>query len=415
MAVKSRSTVLFQEAEDVGEHLEIGDGLLSVNGGPGVVVQQRWIVERVSQDVDGLQRITWRNGNFGSSNLSRAIGATLSPGFNVYSTSNDTLNHSLETPLYRSYHGDVFEASQYLPAVHEEIYSHLKPEKCDIDIRLEENRTVVAQWCLLPENETVTFKKEDYVDACEVGLFYLDTRDDVDVNVSGLRCKWRSDGELENCQKTTLFYKTSHVPSSGIEAPTIELETPVGLHPKVLIDLRNSSKSQNCGYYMSLQLPIDLFVDKFQSSPLFLYGEHDLELPEYKLREESWGSESLFELEAGIVNEVTLHSRYVEPVAGNESKAVTFSPLLFKACDSDDKDITENPFYSRGLGFESFFTPNTIFAAFDSPVIEVAIPRLDTGHYEATKLTTLAFLLISLMYLLSKIILKPRSRRHAAT
>lgn len=414
MGVKSRFTVVFQDAEEVGERLEFSDDGLTVRGGPDVVVQQRWIVESEDKGIEGVRRVTWSNGGVEGSKLARMVSATLSPGFNVYSTEDGQLSQSFETPFYRSYHSAVPRIREYVPVELEEILARLDPERCDIDVRISGNRTEIAQWCLLQDKEKISFEKEPGTDACEAGLFYLDTRDSVDVNLSGLRCKWGDDGLMQKCQKTTLFYKTAHIPPRTLEHPAVELETPVGLHPKILIDLRDLPRSQGCGYFLHLKLPVDLFVDRFQSSPLFLYGAQDLELPEYKLREETWGSESLFELEAEQLNDITLHSRYVEPIAGNRSKTVQFTPLLFRACDSDEKNLMENPFYSRGLGYESFFTPNTIFETFPSSVLEVTIPRPDTTHYENTKLATLTCLLLSLVYILLKIVVKPRSKRHTA-
>ncbi|QLQ78682.1 hypothetical protein HG537_0B00320 [Torulaspora globosa] len=414
MGVKSRFTVVFEEAEDVGERLEALGDELRVRGGSDVVVQQRWVIDSLEPGIDGERRVTWSSGGIEGSKLARVVSATLSPGFNVYSTEIGQLSRSFETPFYQLYHSRDPQFREYVPVDLAGIWSRLDPGKCDIEVKMSGNRTEIAQWCLLRDNENITFRKEPDIDACEAGIFYLDTRDSIDVNLSGLRCKWSDDGVLQKCQKTTLFYKTSHFPFRSLDQPTVELETPVGLHPKMFIDLTNSHASEKCGYFLHLTLPVDLFVDRFQSSPLFLYGAQDLELPEYKLRNETWGSESLFELDAEQLNEITLHSRYVEPVAGNQSKTVDFTPLLFRACDSDEKTLLENPFYSRGLGYESFFTPNTIFGAFPLRSLEVTIPRPDTAHYETTKLVTLTCLLVSLVYILLKIIVKPRSGRHTA-
>lgn len=413
MAVKSRFTAVFQDAEHVGESSDISDDQIIVKGGPNVVTQERWVWDSRIQEHGGPMRITWKIGDYERSNLSRLVGAALSPGLNVYSLSDEPLRRSLETPFYKSFHSAIFDIEEYFPPGSQDLFRFLRPDKCDVDIKITANRIEVAQWCLLPSNETLTFRKEEGIDACEVGLFYLDTRDHIDVNLSGLRCKWGPNDKVDNCQKTTLFYKTSHIESGPLKHPVVKLETPVGLHPKMLVDLRNFPTSEKCEYFTYLQLPVDLFIDRFQSSPVFLYGEHDLELPEYKLRDKSWGSEALFRLDAGIVNEVPLHSRYVEPVKGNESKIVTFTPLTFQACDSNDSDITQNPFYSRGPGYESFFTSDTIFSVLDSTNLEVAIPKPDVTNYEATKLVTLACLLLSLVYIWTKVIVRPRSERNA--
>ncbi|CCE91578.1 Pbn1p TDEL_0C06890 [Torulaspora delbrueckii] len=414
MTAKSRFTVLFEEAEDVGNHLRTDDYSLTVDGGPTAITQHRWTWGNASDDNDDITRITWRAGKLRTSNLSEVISSVLSPGFNVYKSLGEPLEKSVDTPLFKSFHSESFDIDSFLPVDSEARSLPWNAEDCDLDIRLRSNYTEVAQWCPLHENETVTFKRETGIDSSQAGLFYLDSRDDTLVNLSGLTCKWNASGNIEKCQKTTLFYKTPHMPTVSLETAVVELETPVGLHPKLMVNLTSAKATDKCEYYMLLQLPVDVFVDKYQSTPLFVFGEHDLELPEYKLRDKSWGSESLFRMEPGMLNELTLHSRYVEPVVGEEAKIISFTPVVFQACDSDQEDLLRNPFYSKGMGYESYFTPNTVFTHFNSQTLEVPIPKPDLLYYDATKFATLACLLVSMIYILSKVVGKPRSRRHSA-
>lgn len=413
MGVKSRFTVLFEDAEDIGDHLRTDEGSLTVDGGANVVVQQRWIWDDTEGGSGDTARITWRAGGVSNLEVSEIINAVLSPGFNVYRTSEEQLERSVDTPLFKVFHSEEFDIDRFLPEDSGARSLKWDAEHCDLDVRLGENYTEVVKWCPLGQNETLTFKKEHGIDSSQAGLFYVDTRDEALVNLSGMTCKWNATDDIEKCQKTTLFYKAAHLPTVSSESPVVELETPVGLHPKLLVNLTSAEKIDKCDYYLYLQLPVDLFVDKYQSTPLFVFGEHDLELPEYKLRDKTWGSEALFKAEPGELNEFTLHSRYVEPVEGQEPKVVAFTPEVFKACDTEHDDVVKNPFYSKGLGYESYFTPNTVFTHFRSQTLEVPIPKPDVEYYTATTFVTLSCLVVSMIYLIAKLVTKPRFRRHS--
>lgn len=46
MVTRHRVTVLYNAPEDIGSHMSQNDTHLTVQGGPGVVLQQRWLLER---------------------------------------------------------------------------------------------------------------------------------------------------------------------------------------------------------------------------------------------------------------------------------------------------------------------------------------------------------------------------------
>lgn len=242
----------------------------------------------------------------------------------------------------------------------------------------------------------------------------MDASDESDVDIGGIRCNWRmDDGKMERCQKTSLLYKQGHIAYNHSTTTTsLYLNEPIGLHPKIMIDLTDFEERPKCMYLMHLQLPLELFIDKFQSSPLLLFGEDDLELPEYSLRDKAWGSESIFELKAGTMNEVTLHTRYIEPSNNKGDKLeVSFDPEVILACDTGDNKVSRNPFYKKGLGYESLFTDDTTFRHLNSTTLLVPIPRPDTKDYSKIKNGTLLCLLISIIYIFSKVFGNNKKKR----
>lgn len=411
MVVKSRLTVLFEEAEDVGKHLQSDDHSLTVKGGPNILVQKRWIWGNAESQDEDNKRITWSAGKVSNSTLAEVINCVLSPGFNVYTAPGEPLEKGVDAAVFNSYHDDTFQIDKFLPPDSEARNLVWGSEYCDLDIRLRNNYTEVTQWCPLSGNSTVKFEKEEGVDSHQAGLFYLDTQDDNLINLSGITCKTNSNGSIEKCQKTSLFYKAAHISAQNPGNSVVELEVPTGLHPKLLVNLTNVEQKDKCEYYAYLQLPVGLFVDKYQSSPLFVLGEHDLELPEYKLRDNIWGSESLFYLNPGEVNEITLHSRYAEPVLGSDPSKIAFTPMVLQACDGGDTEVERNPFYSKGAGYEAFFTGDTVFTHFNSKTLEVSIPKPDVAHYNTTKYATLACLLLATVYLIVKVFRQPIPKR----
>ncbi|CAI4037544.1 hypothetical protein SMKI_03G0170 [Saccharomyces mikatae IFO 1815] len=404
MVTRHRVTVLYNAPEDIGSHMSQNDTHLTVKGGVGVVLQQRWLLEGTRSIDKSFKRITWRPRKDLTRDLS-VIENELSTGFSVYSNSTEVPEKFISNPVYHSFHSEKFDIEQHLPP---ELNLDLvwNPEDFTYDITVEPSQIQIVEYRPLKQGEKFTIGKVDD-EKLEMGVFFVDYSDENDVDIGGVRCNWRmEDGELEKCQKTSLLYKQGHIAYNHSTATTpLYLKQPIGLHPTVVIDLTDYEERPQCMYLMHLQLPLELFVDKFQSSPLLIFGEDDLELPEYSLRDNAWGSESIFELKAGTVNEVTLHSRYIEPSGkeGDEFK-VAFDPEVILACDTGDDRVSRNPFYKKGLGYESLFTDDTSFRHLNTTTLLVPIPRPNTNDYSKVKNATLLCLLISIIYIFSKVI-----------
>ncbi|CDF91845.1 ZYBA0S14-02520g1_1 [Zygosaccharomyces bailii CLIB 213] len=408
MVVKSRLSVLVGAEENVEGYTSNNGTHLVVQGGKNVAVQQKWVIGlAASPDVSARKRSrsgirsTWKCGRSGGRN------AIWEPffvdGFNVYydDGANDSKSaNAIKTPRYSYKHGPLFEKPSASAGL------DLDPASCDIEVLEQEDHTVITQWCALEPGESMAYTKEPGVEKAEAGVFYVDFSDIEDVGLSGLTCTWGSaqDGgsaEIDKCRETMFVYKPAH--TEAYASRVARLEEPVGLHPKVLIDLSHFENQKQCEYFMYTVLPRDLFVDKFQSAPLFVFGEHDLEQPEYNLPTNAWGSEAMFRLEPGQLNGITFHSRYVEPVEQGGYKDVSFRPLVFKACDTGNDKIEKNSFYSKGLGYEAYFTKDTIFHHIDSPKLHVQIPRANLNDYGPTQLITLVCVVFSVVYILSKL------------
>lgn len=403
MVTRHRVTVLYNAPEDIGNHINQNDTHLTVRGGAGVVLQQRWLLERTESMDESFTRITWRPRADLTRDLS-VIENELSAGFSVYSNSSKVPERFISNPVYNSFHSEKFDIEQHLPP---EVDLNLpwNSEDFTYDITVEPSQIQIVEYRLLKQGEEFTIGKVKD-EKLEVGIFFVDASDESDVDIGGIRCNWRmDDGKLERCQKTSLLYKQGHIAYNHSQTTTsVYLNQPVGLHPKIMIDLTGFEERPQCMYLMHLQLPLELFVDKFQSSPLLLFGEEDLELPEYSLRDKAWGSESIFELKAGTMNEVTLHSRYIEPSNGEGDRfEVAFDPEVILACDTGDNKVSRNPFYKKGLGYESLFTDDTTFRHLNSTTLLVPIPRPDTNDYSKIKNGTLLCLLISIIYIFSKV------------
>ncbi|AHY79637.1 AQG_2a_G0005360.mRNA.1.CDS.1 [Saccharomyces cerevisiae] len=411
MVTRHRVTVLYNAPEDIGNHMRQNDTHLTVRGGSGVVLQQRWLLERTGSLDKSFTRITWRP----RADLARSLSVIeneLSAGFSVYSNSSDVPERFITNPVYNSFHSEKFDIEQYLPP---EVDLNLSwnPEDFTYDISVEPTQIQIVEYRLLKQGEEFTIARVKD-EKLEVGVFFVDASDESDVDIGGIRCNWRmDDGKMERCQKTSLLYKQGHIAYNHSTTTTsLYLNEPIGLHPKIMIDLTDFEERPKCMYLMHLQLPLELFIDKFQSSPLLLFGEDDLELPEYSLRDKAWGSESIFELKAGTMNEVTLHTRYIEPSNNKGDKLeVSFDPEVILACDTGDNKVSRNPFYKKGLGYESLFTDDTTFHHLNSTTLLVPIPRPDTKDYSKIKNGTLLCLLISIIYIFSKVFGNNKKKR----
>ncbi|KAI4131165.1 MAG: hypothetical protein LQ338_001370 [Usnochroma carphineum] len=177
-------------------------------------------------------------------------------------------------------------------------------------------------------------------------------------------------------------------PASGSTFLTT-FPSPTGLHPTLRLTFPSSSISPPtpaCALHTYLTLPSSLFVDKYQfSSPNFLAsknlrairalsGETDLEAPNWVIGK--WGSAILLELAPPVLDrfrppptrgtpwhaDISLHLRYLPPAAGGVSSIDVPWPVVFWACPAEEgTKMNVNPFDRVNLGYESLFSPRTMF------------------------------------------------------
>nr|Q751U2.3 RecName: Full=Protein PBN1 [Eremothecium gossypii ATCC 10895] len=392
-----RQTVLFESEEAWRAGAEQNATAITVHARGGEVVQTR----RTWAAAGGPRvRVTWSGGRTVSE-----VSPQLAAGLSVYVEGGAHVSRDFVQARGQA----VFHSAQLeLDAVRAWWPRELavQPEalrwaECAYDIEL--GRQVrVDEYCALRAGETVALTAAaGGTDEAKVetGVFYPEISDGADVSLSGFRCTWLRDGSgrTDTCQKTLLMYKPAHVhmpePAVGIE-----LVQPVTLHPVIEVDLSSVSASgPACAHHVFLQLPAQLFVDKFQQPPELLFGEDDLELPEYKV--EAWGSEVIYALEPGRVNRVQLHSRYARPGPGRRYEVVPLRPYVFEACDTGSADIAENPFYSKGMGFEAYFTADTVFKHRNSTRLNIPVPRGNSNDFPSIQYVTVLSILFSVLYI----------------
>ncbi|CAL9731576.1 protein Pbn1p [Monosporozyma unispora] len=410
--IKKRITLLFETPEEIGKNLQRNDTHLTIKGDHKVVVQTRWqFIRGEGEEKGGDQiRITWKHEDSEINAGSTVINGYINAGLNVYtSDSNITSLHEvplIETPRYNILHSDNkndIHLKDFL-TTEQLTFVDLNLEASQYDIIKTSNQTEINESWILEAKTPFTIENDNpQILNQEVGLFYIDSQDEVDVNLSGLRCLWENTPQIDRCLKTSLFFKPAFLPPTEQLTP-IYLDEPVGLHPKVLVDLSSRIDETNCEYYLFAQLPLEIFVDKFQTSPVFVFGEHDLELPEYKLREKAWGSETLYQLTPGEVNELILHSRYLNITTEAPSFSnISFAPTVFKACDKNSLDIIKNPFYVKSLGLESFFTDDTKFHLLNTTKLTVPIPKPGSDDFNNVQIITGVTILFAIIYLIWKV------------
>ena len=427
-----RVTLLFKTPDSLAECVKQGDGALELSECRDSYVVQRRSTEALdgSNGFQGI-RFTWR----GSSESLSVVGPPLNDGANLYvPTGNEAIAKELEgkfphvaTPKYTLYHEphgkDLLETLCNLLNISERHTFDFKNNQYDVVLedgmlRVDEY-TVVQPGDPVPAPITAPPAENKSSHNFEVGMFYIDSVQRENVNLSGMRCVWKDDGkDIERCIKTSLLYRSAFTPSRLRPSQiSMDLETPVGLHPKIMIDLSNATDTgtqEQCAYYMFAQLPVQLFVDKFQSDPVFVFGEHNLESPDYKVSNETWGSETLFTLTPGEKNEITLHSRYVAPGESAGYSHVDFVPQVFMACDTEQPDIAENPFYTKGMGLEAFFTDDTAFYPLKRETLTVPIPYPGVSAYGYIEVLTLMSLVTATFYLLFKLFSRVSPKPHSS-
>ncbi|KAK9476687.1 PIG-X [Lipomyces japonicus] len=163
----------------------------------------------------------------------------------------------------------------------------------------------------------------------------------------------------------------------------------------------------DCKLYAYYTLPNFIFVDKYQISDLAdakaggvnrvvgIWGETDLEIPVWIV--DKWGSSMLLELvdplppaSSGLPQtlelEIPMHSRYEVP--GWNQSVVKHDmpwPNVFWACSGAiESELSLNPFDSKALGHERFFSEGTTFH-YLTP--NLSISRPGTGQQPNLKTT----------------------------
>lgn len=369
---------------------------------------KRFVIEEGKKrdpEENGKSRITWSNPSLPWEKV-QFWEPRMVDGFGLYSEDKLlSLNNSISTPKYLFYHSLEYEGPSHIEEV------ELDWEHCDIDVRYGSEETVVDQWCPLEEGEQIVYGKDIAgTRKAEYGIFNLDIDDGIDVALEGIICSWNNTG-IERCQKGLTMFKKTHTLS--MEEIDMRLAEPVGMHPTLEIDLSEIFPySDKCEIFMYLTLPKNLFVDKFGGHvtdsvrPLLVSGLTDLEKPTYELQDDGWGSEILYRLRSGEINTIEFHSRYSEPRHSgprHTSESVNFKPLLFQACDTGLSSLFQNPFYSKGTGYESYFTDDTVFHHFQNREFGVEIPAARWHDYEKTQWFTGLCLVGSVIYLSYKL------------
>ncbi|CUS24254.1 LAQU0S15e00408g1_1 [Lachancea quebecensis] len=403
---KTRVTVLFKDAEDLQRNSVNAQDSIIIKG-RGQLVQRRTTSELPHDENKsfGTVRITWKSPD--SSGVS-VIAPPLSSGLNIYvSGSSKQIPGAVHSAKYDLLHSDEFSDAlvrQFLPKEFNPTELMLKDRDYDI---IMDDKISMNEYYMIKSDSNETLKYEDGYGKLEVGMFFAEPSDHLDVNLNGLRCTWSSTGQIDKCHKTYLFYQRAHTESTNSNTIVEHLE-PIGLHPTIRVDLRGEAPSENCEHYMYLAAPAGLFIDKFQSAPVFIAGADDLEMPEYKIDNGTWGFESLFSLKPGQLNDIKLHARYVTPQPWGNSKLIEYNPIIFQACDTGNMEVQNSPFYTRSLGFESFFTNDTVFKHFHSATLSVSVPAANTNDFQAVWFVTSMCLVLSVAYLLIKVFTRQR-------
>lgn len=252
----------------------------------------------------------------------------------------------------------------------------------------------------------------------EIGVFGVEpgisTHDDF--ALAGFRVVFNDDDDEKNVHKTLFHVKPRHRQlSSGQHFVTVE---PNGLHPFLKSKLNNIPEMaddddvQRCVLYGYLNLQKSLFLDKNNLSPgmavALNFGNSNLELPEYEIRE--WGNEILFKLYDRTGATLNLHSRYQLPAYKTKTSVSVNAPQIFLACDVSDASLLESSSFDNRLplggNYERFFSHDTVFyhIPMDKTTVEVEIPNANLTNMYAVMIGTLVALLIGLAWVLKKLI-----------
>ncbi|KAL7666709.1 Protein PBN1 [[Candida] zeylanoides] len=249
----------------------------------------------------------------------------------------------------------------------------------------------------------------------EIGIFILDreitTADDL--MLSGVRYVIDPTAPDNDKLHQTMFHVKPRHRVHG--KYTVGLVQPQGLHPTLQFrgqgpsTLPHDADVSDCKLYYYHAVSKSFFIDKFQLpkhfSTVLMYGDSDLEAPEYRCR--GWGVEAMFEVDGSRDFDLTLHSRYQAPVTDASTTRVDRhmgSPMLFYACSATEANLlATSPFDTPATGPQGFFTNDTVFYHLQSssPVLTASIPRA-RGNPALVESLTLAVVALGFAWLVYK-------------
>lgn len=422
---RQRITILFDSPEQLGASLNINDESIDINNSIShesdskpLIIQRRLIFDNIQTNLSNF-RATW---NPKLDTFHTFFKPAYTTGCTIIT---DPLNEDfnlnfklIRNNKYASYHHEsTVSCLNYIISNFPELSSNddisFDFEINTYDITLIDNVLTIIEYF---NSDSFNYKPDQKKYKSELGLFYVDTIDNIDINLSGLRCT-----SLDSkCQKTMLTINSQQY-TTDLESVSVSIKEPIGLHPTISVNFKNdtttsisNTNERDCEYFMYLQLPQSIFVDKFQSPSLIaLFGQHDLELPVYhdSIVNGPWGSESLFKINYPL-DDITLHSRYVAPTneTDNNKYNTSISPVIFKACSIPETQSSNNVFYELGLGYDMLFEQNTqfVFMKNDNEQLNITIPVLNKKNSFAVSIVTFLCLILSVSYLLSKLFQKKR-------
>ena len=235
-------------------------------------------------------------------------------------------------------------------------------------------------------------------DRVEVGILEsLPADDEHDVKLSG---HLTVVGEDDRPKPTLFNFPSRHhaLPSKQlqVQAFTVSIHQPQGLHPSMEILFPNSMRLQppenrpngsQCALQAYLTLPSYIFADEYafnSGDPLFaeshniratraIAGENDLEAPDYLV--DRWGSILLLELATPThaTNttltsnmpwkvDIPLHLRYLAPNHEGVSPVDLPWPVVYWACTAEEgTKFPVNPFDRVNIGYDGLYGPRTMF------------------------------------------------------
>ncbi|CCH58529.1 hypothetical protein TBLA_0A07390 [Henningerozyma blattae CBS 6284] len=401
--MRERLTVFFNSPEEINSLLKLDvNSTISVSKSESpLILQKRFIFDDI-QLPDAPFRLIYNQGNLLQNS---PILPTYPYGCSVFTSSNSTDDSKLvKVPdLYSSFHSMDQSCINRIPSLDGFEFN----TKSIYDITYANEALTIIEYSLIND---LDYTPEVHLEKAEIGLFYTDdTENSLINNLSGLRCVFDTEtSSFKRCQKTMLSYNSNQYIDSNHQV-SIELENPVGLHPKLLFNTSNITllDNDNCNLYTYIQLNNTLFCDPFQSiSEMKLFGQYDLELPSYstEIQNGPWGSELLLQLNSALdINELVLHSRYGLP---DSSYKQIVSPLVFQACSTKEDQLSfENPFYENGYSYQKWFNNDSIFIHYNSigEALEFEIPTANSRDYNSVTIITASCLILSLFYLLRKL------------